>query len=769
MPASTGREWSDELMERLPGLAFVIAIGEGIPHYVSPQVETMLGITPEEWAHPDVWRSLIHPDDFERVQLHFGSPARREPFDPIEYRLVTKDGRVVWVRVVASMRRDAAGRAIALEGVAFDLTELIEARERLRRSEERFRLLVLEASEVVAIADAEGNATWVSPSISRITGLDAETYTGKSGFAFVHPDDVGPAKAAMRRAVLSRQSSGAPILVRAAHADGSYRFLETWSVNLVDEPAVGGIVVSARDVTEDVRLRSELAETKDFLEHLVQASPVGIVAGQANGMVTEYVSPNVERLLGATPAAPPNATEWLMERTHPDDRESLAALIERANQAGAPTVQMTTRLRHADGDYRWFEVVTHFRYGETGRPATFVGYFVDITERVRADERRALLEGQLHESRRLEALGQLAGGIAHDFNNRLAAMLTFADLALREPDQDAMREHVAEIKTAAERASTLTRQLLVFARRQVVLPRPLDVGEVIESMHTLLARTLGEHIELQIDRPEGLWSVNADPGQIEQIVLDLSVNARDAVRSSGRIEISTHNALLDEAYVRRHPGATTGPHVRLRVSDNGIGMTSDVAARALEPFFTTKPVGQGTGLGLAAVYGIVTQGGGHLVIDSAPGSGTTIDLLFPAAVQGDDPVDPRLAGEPGRGRGETILVAEDEDQLRTALCAALATNGYRTLEARTGEEALRLARDHQGPIHLLLADVVMPAMSGRDLAERMRTERPGATVLLMSGYPNQAAPAVRAETFIAKPFSTEVLLRRVRAALGVRV
>jgi hypothetical protein len=897
----------------------------------------MLGIAREDWADYTRWRQLVHPEDWDRAVAFYANTREGDAREPIEYRLIARDGRIVWIRVIASVRRDRAGRAIALDCLAFDISEVVRARETLARSEYLFRLLVNEASNVIAISNADGTARWVSPSIEQITGRPADAYIGKDGFAFIHPEDADRARHLFTKSFVSPDKTSGTMIVRASAADGGWRHLEVWGTNMLDEPAVRGIVVSARDVTDELRVRDELAmrgreqaavadlgllalrgeplgslmqksaeavyealsahcagvweldprggvmtlrlgagcgdepaihptvpcdksslcgyvlisddaivsaeasaetrfslpqvlvdrgvvssaavtirgpaipygiltvhdssvrafseqdisflravanilgiaiertrmvdelaETKDFLEHLVRSSPVGIVTGIANGMVIDYVSPNVERLLGAAPPDPPRTTEWFMERTHPEERELLGSLLERANQAREPTVKLTTRLRHESGDYRFFEVVMHFSYGAQKHPATFLGYFVDITEMVQAERDRQLLEDELHDSRRLEAVGALAGGVAHDFNNRLAVMLTFTELALHDLESaNPVREHILEIKIAAERAALLTRQLLVFARRQLVSPRPLDVGDVIASMQTMLGRTLGEHIELEVEAAPGLWPAIADPSQIEQIVLDLSINARDAMPTSGRLTIDSSNVVLDEDYVSRHPEASAGPHVRVRFADTGTGMTSEIAARAVEPFFTTKPVGYGTGLGLAAVYGIVKQAGGHLMLLTAPDMGTTVELFFPATRARDWGRTDAGPVAVVAGRGETILVTEDEEQVRKAVCAALAGNGYEVLQASRGEEALAIGRDHPGPIDLLLTDVVMPVMSGRALAEKFRTVRPKIGVLLMSGYPDQAGASEWSnERLIEKPFSMQVLLHRVREALS---
>jgi PAS domain S-box-containing protein len=407
----------------------------------------------------------------------------------------------------------------------------------------------------------------------------------------------------------------------------------------------------------------------------------------------------------------------------------------------------------------------------------------DVTERLEAQAERERLEAQaererlqlrLEQSQRLESLGQLAGGVAHDFNNLLGVILNYAAFVNEELETAdagggdrwvAVREDVGQIVRAGERATALTHQLLAFARREVVRPQVLDLNGVISDVEQLLLRSLGEHVTLETSLEDDLWPVLADPGKIEQVLVNLAVNARDAMPGGGSLTIDTQNVSADEHYAGRHPGLSPGRFVRVRVSDSGVGMPDDVRHRAFEPFFTTKPGTEGTGLGLATVYGIISQAGGSVQIYSEPGMGTTINVLLPATEE------VRVAARPDAdhpGGGETILVVEDEDPLRDVTVRILTRNGYEVLAAANGPEALELARE-SGDIDLLLTDVVMPQMLGKELAERMVTERPEITVVYMSGYAQPVLassgsldPGVR---LIEKPFSASGLLTKVRKAL----
>jgi PAS domain S-box-containing protein len=403
-------------------------------------------------------------------------------------------------------------------------------------------------------------------------------------------------------------------------------------------------------------------------------------------------------------------------------------------------------------------------------------------ERLEAEAEKERLLNQLHHARRLESLGELAGGIAHDFNNLLAVIINYAgfvaeDLDAGEPADDAekrvvMRADIEQISVAAERAAHLTRQLLAFARREVVQPDVVDVNSVVTAVEQLLRRTLGEHIELHSELEPELRSVLIDPGQVEQILVNLAVNARDAMPEGGVLKIDTANIEIDDGYADGRPELSPGPYVRLRVSDNGSGMPREVAERAFDPFFTTKAPGRGTGLGLATVYGIVQQAGGRASIYSEADVGTTFTALLPATDQTPIQAAPEI--DPTELRGEeTILLVEDEDALREVTRRILVSAGYRVLTAASGDEALAVATEQLGRIDLLLTDVIMPHMHGPQLAEQIAISWPSIQTMFMSGFAHpildtggHLEPTM---TLIEKPFSIQTLLAKVRQVLSNRV
>jgi len=399
-------------------------------------------------------------------------------------------------------------------------------------------------------------------------------------------------------------------------------------------------------------------------------------------------------------------------------------------------------------------------------------------ERLKSQAERDRLERQLHQAQRLESLGQLAGGVAHDFNNLLAVISNYAafvsEEVAKEPPQvgwQAVRDDIQQIELAAERAAGLTHQLLAFARREMVQPRALNLNEVVERVEELLVRTLGEHVELSTDLAAGLYPVIADPGQMEQVLVNLAVNARDAMPAGGKLTVGTRTTEIDSAHAASRVGLSPGQYVALKISDTGTGMPKEVIDRAFEPFFTTKAKGDGSGLGLATVYGIITQARGYVQIYSEPGLGTTITILLPATSQ---PVQaaapPQQAAQGGGGDGETVLIVEDEAAMREVTHRILARNGYQVITATSGPEAIETASGHPCGIDILLTDVVMPQMLGKEVADRIRAIQPAVKVLFMSGYTlgvlDTQGVLEAGVNLIEKPFSEACLLAKLREVMA---
>jgi PAS domain S-box-containing protein len=394
-----------------------------------------------------------------------------------------------------------------------------------------------------------------------------------------------------------------------------------------------------------------------------------------------------------------------------------------------------------------------------------IAIFRDVTE-------QKTLERQMRQTQKMEAVGQLTGGIAHDFNNLLGVIIGYTEvLEHRLAPDSPLQKECLQIKKAGQSAASLTRQLLAFSRQQVLEPKILDLNAIVLSVGKMLRRLIGEHIDLRTELDPGLGSVKADQGQIEQVIINLAVNARDAMAEGGKLVIETSNVVLDEEYARRHAPQPPGSYVLLSVSDTGIGMDAETQARIFEPFFTTKELGKGTGLGLSTVYGVVRQSGGHIWVYSEPGKGTTFKIYLPRVGQTDGL--PQVSAGPAKSwsGSETILLVEDEEALRGLTRSLLEGSGYTVLEAELPEAAIEIAREHRGTIHLLLTDMVMPGMSGRDLGANLALKRPDMKVMYMSGYTGftHSSPTDSDIPWLAKPFTREALLRKVRETLAAEV
>ena len=420
----------------------------------------------------------------------------------------------------------------------------------------------------------------------------------------------------------------------------------------------------------------------------------------------------------------------------------------------------------------WIELYAFpLRDQETGAVTGVIEYSRDITEIKATENALRQRDEQLRQASKMEAVGRLAGGVAHDFNNILTVILGECELLRQQlPEKDPMVEEVRGIMEAARRAASLTQHLLAFSRKQVLRPQPIDINTVVGDMDRMLRRVLGEDIDLVTILRPGLSTVEVDPNQLEQVILNLAANARDAMPRGGSLTIETANVDLDEDYIQQHVDTLPGPHVMLAISDTGVGLDEEAKSHMFEPFFTTKEVGRGTGLGLSMVYGIIKQSRGHIWVYSEPGQGTTFRIYFPRV---DRPpqglTEPPALREMAPGGTETILLVEDEEEVRKVVCRMLEKAGYRILAAADPKEALRLSRDYQAPIHLLFTDVVMPGMSGRELANRILAQRPQAKILFTSGYTENAilhhGVLDQGISFINKPFKYNILVKKVREVL----
>jgi PAS domain S-box-containing protein len=635
-----------------------------------------------------------------------------------------------------------------------DITERKQAEEALRKSEERFRALVENSSDGVSLLDRGGAIQYSSPSSQRVLGWSPEARRGRPIFEIVHPEEIERARAFFAQCLARR---GVPVTteLRGLHQDGGWRQVEIVAANHLDDPAVGAVVMNYRDVTQRRRAEESVREAARQFRAVFDGALDAMVIADDEG---RYVEVNAAAcgLYGLGRSA--LLGHWIGDFAAPGlDVAATWAAFRREGRAKGEL-----HIVRPDGRVRELE----FAASADFLPGSHLAVFRDVTQ-------RRQLEEQLRQAQKIEAVGRLAGGVAHDFNNLLNVITGYGQMLFRRLADSPEREKTRAILQAAERAAGLTRQLLAFSRKQVLEPKVLDLNAVVSGMDEMLRRLIGEDIELQADLAPQLGRTRADPGQIEQVLMNLVVNARDAMPRGGRVTLETSNAEMDEAYVRDHLGARAGRYVSLAVCDTGLGMDAETQKHIFEPFFTTKEKGKGTGLGLATVYGIVKQSEGYIWVDSAPGAGTTVRVFLPR-VEGEPAVEePKRPAvpeqEPARGT-ETVLLVEDEEMVRRMTREVLEGAGYHVLEASSGFDALRVSSGHGGRLDLLLTDVVMPGMSGRELAERLAPVRPGMKVLYMSGHTDDAIfhhGVNQAGTgFLQKPFTPETLERRVRDLLG---
>jgi PAS domain S-box-containing protein len=679
-------------------------------------------------------------------------------FVEAEHDYVRRDGSVLHARVSTSLVRSTEGAPLYTLSVVEDVTDRDRNARALRESRER----LAEAQVLAHLGDwdlnVRTNTVTRSDELIRILGEPSSPALALA-FDEIVPDD----REQVVSAIATATATGEPYRLecRVVGANGIPRDVEVRGYPRRD---AAGVVDSIRgtlqDITDRKRVEQALRESEERYRRIVETAREGVWVTDRDTLTT-FVNARLAEMLG-------HRAEDMIGRPATDfvHGDELAKVSERLEQRQASVGGATdVRFVRSDGSSMWGLVSTNATTDEHGEYTGSLSMVVDITERRAAQEQAAELEQQLHQSQKLETVGQLAGGIAHDFNNLLAVILNCARFAGEAvPADHPARADMDEVVRAAERGSQLTRQLLVFGRRQFEKPGVVRIGEVADEMHRLLARTLGEDIELRTAVAEDTSPVLIETGRVEQVILNLAINARDAMPAGGTLTIETANVRLDEDYARQHVGVEAGEYVRLTVADTGHGMPAATAQQAFEPFFTTKPPGTGTGLGLAVVYGAVTQAGGHVEIDSSSRDGTAIVIHLPVADEAQEEPAAVMPAKVERGEG-TILLVEDEDALRAITRRILTRHGYDVIDAPSPIVALELCRTVDEPIRLLLTDVVMPGMSGGELAEQVRELREGIRVLFVSGYPGRSGTRPDA-AFVEKPFTGDILLRAVQDVLA---
>ncbi|MFI5096796.1 MAG: PAS domain S-box protein [Candidatus Acidiferrales bacterium] len=622
----------------------------------------------------------------------------------------------------------------------------------------RRQTLAMDSSaDGMSILNENGLHAYANSSFARMLGFAGpESIIGqpwRKVYAFQDMDRLVPE---IRRSLAQAGKWSSQILLH--RADGSNLPVE---MNISAMPD-GGTTCVCRDISKRAEAEKARAEAEAKYKMLVeQVNAITYIAEVGIEGQWFYVSPQVEAILGYTPE------EWLgiarrwPQFIHPDDLPAVAA-AEEASKSGTP-FQAEFRFKRKDGREIWLNDTAVVVKGSCSHPV-MEGIIVDITERKQ-------LETQLQQSRKMEAVGRLAGGIAHDFNNLLTIITGYTELALSRPTvPPELRSDIERIENAAGRAAGLVRQLLAFSRRQVLQPKIIDLNGVVLNMDKLLRRLMDDNVEMVTQVPEEVGKVKADPAQLEQVIMNLVVNARDAMPNGGRLVVETANADLDAGYAENHVSMKPGRYVMLAVSDTGVGMDRRTIAHIFEPFYTTKESGRGTGLGLSTVYGIVKQSGGYIWVYSEPGKGSTFKVYLPRV---DGPVEEPGVAQPqalSKRGAETILLVEDEEDVRNLIQTVLTEHGYDVIPARDPQHAEQLAATYAREIHLLLTDVVMPGTSGRELASRITPHRPDIRVLFMSGYTEnvitRGGMLEKGLAFLQKPFTPVVLVEKVREVLN---
>jgi two-component system cell cycle sensor histidine kinase/response regulator CckA len=629
-------------------------------------------------------------------------------------------------------------------------------RRELVQREELFRLISENAADLIAVVDMQGKRIYNSLSYQKVLGYSPEELRNSSSFDQIHPEDRERVKEAVREA--RDTGTGRPLEYRILHKDGTWRTLEsTASVIRDNKGEPEKLVVVNRDVTERKRAAEALRRSEASFRSVVLDAPYGIYRADLTGKFI-MVNAALETMLGY------KSQEELLEA-------NLAKSVYRYPAEHQKINELFLRDKHfKDVEVEWKRKDgTYITVRCSGWPAkdegsTYIEVFAeDVTE-------RRVLERQLRMAQKMEAVGRLSGGIAHDFNNLLGVIIGYIQVMKRSlVPGNSSYEYAEEIEKASQRAVSLTRQLLAFSRQQVLEPAVLNLNTLVSDMEKMLPRLIGEDIQLVLSLDPTIGQVKADPGQIEQVVMNLTVNSRDAMPDGGKLTVQTANVELTAAFAREHQGSSPGQYVMLAVTDTGTGMDPETQAQIFEPFFTTKDRDKGTGLGLATVYGVVKQSSGYITVDSELGKGAAFKIYLPrveqpVATQGETSQAPLTA----RG-SETILLVEDAEPLRKLAHMFLKDKGYQVFTAMDGSEAQKVAAQYAGPIHLLLTDVVMPGINGRVLAQRLAPLHPTMKVLYMSGYTDSfiAGHGVLEEGIhlLHKPFTEEALTRKVRELL----
>ena len=734
----------------------------------NPTALRLLGYTEEEIKELTI-KEVVHPDYLQASLNHFQS-VMQEGHAEGEYCLKKKDGSSLWAAIGAAKLSDD-------HFIAF--TQDITARKQAELSNQVKDRLLHITGQMAQVGGWEFDTltltgTWTDE-VARIHDIDPSVETNTSfGLSFYK----GEARQKIEQAIEDIISQGIPydLELPMTSAKGVRKWIRTMAIPIWED----GKVVKVRGIFQDI---SKAKEAQDALrQQIALQHQLSQIAATVPGMICSYrltpeghvsmpfTSAALDDIYGLSAEKLAEDASIIFEIMHPDDRERVLAAIERSVQNMEPWRE-EYRITHPRTGERWIEGHSMPQKEDDGS-ILWHGFVQDITKRKKAEQAQAELEEQLRQSQKMESIGRLAGGVAHDFNNLLTIIQMYSDLMYRQmAAEDPMRAKVEQIQQASQRAADLTGQLLAFSRKQILKPSRINLNELVTNMEKLLTRLIGEDITLTTVLHDNLWPVTADSGQMEQVIMNLAINARDAMPKGGMLTIETNNVILKENFVSSQLGMPIGPCVLMAITDTGKGMDEETQARIFEPFFTTKEVGEGTGLGLAMVHGIVTQSEGSIFVYSEPDRGTTFKIYLPANGEDLTPLEPTTAAQENPQYGtETILLVEDAKAVRELVELTLQDLGYHVLTGENGAHALEIAQSYEGHVDLLLTDVVMPQMSGRELLEALQQLRPDIKVLFMSGYMDDAVVRhgiLTAEVaFLPKPFSRHELSLKIREVLN---
>ncbi|MGH3065484.1 MAG: PAS domain S-box protein, partial [Gaiellaceae bacterium] len=751
------------------GMALVAPDGRWLQ--VNDALCEIVGYSSEELLGKS-FQDITHSDDLD-IDLEFVRQMLAGELNTyqMEKRYLHRLGHAVWILLSVSLVRETGGSPLYFISQIQDISERKSVEQEIARSEAR----LAEAQQIARIGswewDVPSNVVAWSDELYRIFGLEPDSagLTYDTYLEKLHPQDRDLVDETVRRSFETGESFA--LEHRVLVAGGGIRWVQgRGEVEKRDGHTVS-MRGTAQDITERREAEKKLREAEERYRTLIEQLPLTtyIRPLQMESSNT-YVSPQVEELLGYSAAEWLTNTDLLARIIHPDDWDRVRATGEQVRRTGEPS-HLEYRYITADGRTVWVLDETYVVRDERGEPHSVQGYLLDITERKRAEEERDRLRDELHHAHKLDALGQLAGGVAHDFNNMLTAIKGYSELLIDalEPGSS-QRKEAEQIRRAAEQASTLPRQLLAFSRKQVLSPSLIDLDEVVMATNELLERSVGETIEVVTTPASRSARVVADPSQVGQALLNLTLNARDAMPHGGVITISTDRRSVPREVAVEHD-AIPGDYAVIAVTDTGHGMGAQTAARVLEPFFTTKSSGQGSGLGLSTVYGMVRQSGGFMRVESEPGRGSCFELYFPTSDAVIEPVADSGDLDAAPVATATVMLVEDEVFVRELAETALDRAGYRVLSAASGAEALEHCESWGAAVDVLVTDMVMPGMGGRELAEGVLSRQPETAVIFMSGYtaeePVLDGVRGRSPTFLQKPFSPRDLVQAVGDALGV--